>query len=258
MNKIIIKKLKFSSNYIYNEHNHNYYEINYIDSGRCIMNINEEKVALRKGDCIIIPPMLKHNFIVDCIDGCTIKQFIKLSKIENDFKNLEIFNLNYFYKVNSSYDICEVLKNLIKYKENEQDYYNKILLDLEENKLYILLSLYIKNNYYLNTDYENDILNKILFYINNKYDEDINLEDLATKYHISSRYMRKIFKNKIGFSAIDYITSLRIEKAKKLLRYSKKSISDISIEVGYNSVQYFSKIFKNKIGLSPKDFRKQY
>ena len=62
----------------------------------------------------------------------------------------------------------------------------------------------------------------------------------------------------VGFSAVEYMTMLRIERAKDLLKNTPVSISDIAMNVGYNSFQYFSLIFKKKTGVSPKDFRNQY
>ena len=65
MDILIVERLHFSSDYIYHADRHNDYEINYVENGRCMMNLDDQKVVLREGDCIVIPPMFLHNFLFE-------------------------------------------------------------------------------------------------------------------------------------------------------------------------------------------------
>ncbi len=65
----------------------------------------------------------------------------------------------------------------------------------------------------------------------------------------------KFFKKHIGMTSIEYINNYRLEKASALLSSTDKSIMEISLDVGFNSVSYFNKLFKNKYKLTPKEFR---
>lgn len=92
-------------------------------------------------------------------------------------------------------------------------------------------------------------------FIRLNYMEDISLDQIAEKYHISASYLSKHIKNHLGKNYIDYITDLRIKKAKELLVESKKSIKEISVEVGYNSQTYFCKVFKKAVGVNASEYK---
>jgi YesN/AraC family two-component response regulator len=91
-------------------------------------------------------------------------------------------------------------------------------------------------------------------YIEANYTNDISLEEIANHISVSSFYLSRIFSKKVGMTYKDYLIKLRMEKAKKLLREGRKSIKEISIEVGYSDQNYFSKAFKKHFSKSPTEF----
>lgn len=254
-------KYEFCANYIYDEHAHQQHEINYINVGRCIMVIEEKNVTLRQGDCIILLPNVRHNFMVDGSQKCQITQLeFVIEEIEKDLQMLPLCSRkSFFYKITNCSDVLDSISHLYRYCNNEiYSMYQKQLRSLELRKLCYLLSIYIEKEDKVAQVMEKSIIENIMNYINNHYETEILLEDLAKKNKISSRYMRKLFECHIGFSASEYIHMLRMERAKDLLKNSNFSVSDISLDVGYNSLQYFSTTFKKKIGISPLKFRNQY
>ena len=78
---------------------------------------------------------------------------------------------------------------------------------------------------------------------------------VAQQVNINSAYFSTLFKQETGQCFIEYLTSLRISRAKELLKTTKKRTADIAFEVGYNDQNYFSKLFKKCTGLSARDFR---
>ena len=118
MDILIVERLHFSSDYIYHADQHNDYEINYVENGRCIMNLDDQKVVLREGDCIVIPPMFLHNFLVDSKNGCTILQLIIPNLAEwigAKERELLLFSKAGYSKFGGCYEISETMKNLIRY-----------------------------------------------------------------------------------------------------------------------------------------------
>ena len=71
----------------------------------------------------------------------------------------------------------------------------------------------------------------------------------------SPYYFSKLFKNKTGVNFIDYLTNIRIEKAKTLLADSDKSMKEICVTVGYSDPNYFSRIFKKVTGVTPTEYK---
>lgn len=259
MDILIVEKLHFSANYLYQEHHHNDYEINYVESGRCIMNLGDQRVVLREGNCIVVPPMLPHNFLVDGKNGCTILQLVipnRAEWINPKERELFLFSKTDYSKLDGCYEISESMKSLIRYARQIREYGYAQLYCLERQKLYLELSMEIRRTDENSRQYENRIFHQVFTELNENYEQDFDLQELAAKYRISARYLRKLFEQQLGCSAIEYLTALRMEKAKRLLMKSDLSISRIALEVGYNSVQYFSKLFKKKTGISPGTFRK--
>lgn len=101
-----------------------------------------------------------------------------------------------------------------------------------------------------------DIMKKVLAYIHQNYNRDLSLEEVAGAVYISPCYLSRIFKQTQGVNFIDYLTSVRLENAKHLLRTTSESIAEIAKKVGYRDPKYFSRVFKRYEGCSPGEYRK--
>jgi len=84
---------------------------------------------------------------------------------------------------------------------------------------------------------------------------DISLFSTAAYVGISPNHLSAVFVQETGEKYIDYLTKVRIEKAKQLLRDTTMKSADIAYETGFSDSHYFSNIFKKNTGLSPRDFR---
>ncbi|MBM7579733.1 response regulator [Jeotgalibacillus terrae] len=104
-----------------------------------------------------------------------------------------------------------------------------------------------------NTD--GDMIEQIKHYIIEHAHEDLSLEIISKEAGLSPIYVSKLFKEKLGINYISFLTECRLEKAKKLMRDSEKSMKEIAIEIGYHDPNYFSKVFKKAYHLSPTAYR---
>lgn len=93
-------------------------------------------------------------------------------------------------------------------------------------------------------------------YLDDHYMKEIYLDSIAEYFGKSSKYMSKYIKQTLGISFQDYISGLRIEKAKELLSTTKKSVNAIALEVGFNSRHPFIRKFKILEGVTPTEYRK--
>lgn len=106
------------------------------------------------------------------------------------------------------------------------------------------------------TNYCPEIVNNIKDYLENNFNSKIKIKDLTSNFYISRSELFYIFKKYTNSTIIGYLNTLRINKAKELLKDTNYSITEISQLVGFDSVQYFSRVFKKSIGNSPSKFRK--
>lgn len=92
-------------------------------------------------------------------------------------------------------------------------------------------------------------------YIELHYNEDISVNELAERYDMSPNYFSTLFKKEVNQSTVNYITNLRISKAKECLRKSEKSIVEIAQMIGYEDCNYFFRVFKKFEGITPQQYR---
>lgn len=94
-------------------------------------------------------------------------------------------------------------------------------------------------------------------YILNNYSKDISLDDVSREVNISPYYFSKLFKDEIGEGFVEYLTNIRIEKAKEFISNSDYSMKEICQKVGYTDPNYFSRAFKKKVGVTPTEYKEK-
>ena len=99
------------------------------------------------------------------------------------------------------------------------------------------------------------IVTKAQEYIRQNFRKDLTLEEVAQTAGISPYYFSKLFKEGTGMNFTEYITGLRIERAKQLLSNRELSIKQVCLDSGYGNPNYFSRIFKKWTGITPTEFR---
>ena len=92
-------------------------------------------------------------------------------------------------------------------------------------------------------------------YVDANYDKPITLAEIARASHLSVSRLAHIFKEQMGITIIDYLTGVRIERAKQLLLATDQNCTEICFQVGYNNQSYFTRTFKELVGMTPLQFR---
>lgn len=93
-------------------------------------------------------------------------------------------------------------------------------------------------------------------YVTNHFSEDISLEGLADRFGYNTSYLSTLFKNYYQKNFTEFLTQLRMEKAKYLLLETDTKIKQVSDDVGIHDVSYFGRVFKNYWGMTPDELRK--
>ncbi|MCJ7840484.1 response regulator [Lederbergia sp. NSJ-179] len=92
-------------------------------------------------------------------------------------------------------------------------------------------------------------------YIDLHYKEQLTLEDVSEFVQLSPPYFSKLFKTRTNRSFIEYVTEVRVNKAKELLVNPDVNVKEICFDVGYKDPNYFSRVFKKVTGLSPSEYK---
>jgi two-component system response regulator YesN len=101
-------------------------------------------------------------------------------------------------------------------------------------------------------------INKSIQYVQDHYERNITLDEVAEYSQISKSYFSLLFKQETGINFSAFLTNYRIEKCKEYMKESHYKIYEIAERVGFDNPYYFSKVFKEKVGISCKEYQKKY
>lgn len=149
-------------------------------------------------------------------------------------------------------DADEVFSLCCRY-EHEIDTFDRIE-DLNR-WLGMILHQFIGFVFDFNAIRHQNVIFKAAAYIKEHLNERISLEQAAAQVYLSKSYFCRILKSELGCTFTEYVNRLRIERGKALLLGTRKSISEISYEVGFEDQSYFTRIFKKQTGMSPGKYR---
>lgn len=148
----------------------------------------------------------------------------------------------------------------MEYTKMEYGYEIALKADFYNLILWILRQWHISGSVPKNisTPEQMQRLQMVLDYIINNYHSDITIDDMAKLCHVSYSYFSRLFFKMTGQSFSNYLTTVRLSAAEKLLITTEMSITEISFETGFCNLSYFTRRFTAKNGITPREYRKKY
>lgn len=252
---------RFPASYRFETHAHAEYEINYINAGACIMEVDGSYVPLKAGECIVIAPGSAHCFMVDMQKTCKITQLeLTITYPEEAAEGLRFPGFpESYHRLRECENLLPLLERICYYcRAGEREATGQIQIDLMLLQLYALLSESIGQAQNEAASEEAGRVKGLIQYIQENLEGSLNIEQMALRFGVSSRYVRKYFEQQMGMGCSEYITMLRIGRAKRLLWNPEHSVTDVALMSGFSSSQYFCKVFHRQIGTTPAEYRRQW
>lgn len=245
-------EMVFKNSFRFNENNpspiegsHDYIRLVYITDGRVYVTFNDVVIDAASNEIIFCPPFGKfHGFSNRKARYDAISIGIKHEKKENGKKLAGPF------KVTDYEGNIRWLFEQVNYYSNRHIQYREII-----NTYLQSILLLMKRNYYDHPTNNGDIVETVLRYIEDHFDEELTVEKLASLVYVSPSYLSRLFNKKLGISPMRYVNKTRIKAAKRLITLGSYSIEQISDMIGFNNPKYFSRVFKKAIGESPMQYR---
>lgn len=227
-------------------------------SGSGVLIYNDKSYRLQKDDCLFIDCNLPYSHTTDDHNLWTLRwcHFYgpTLLSIYDKYKKRggrPVFTPEDAELINS------VWSSLMETASSD-DY----MRDMKINQhLSVLLTLIMSESWHPEdqvTAKKKQSTHDIKKYIDEHYAEKITLDSLSAQFYINKYYLSKTFKEQFGQSLSAYILSVRISKAKRLLRFSDKPVETIGYECGLGAPHYFSQTFKSVEGVPPSKYREQW
>ena len=239
----------------YRHHLHYHVEIVYMIEGAMQAFIDSESYIVNSGDMLVVFPNQVHRF-VDLQKGIRYNLFIISPSIVPELEE----------KINTTVPVVPVIKNaaehfriastvklLSGYKEYPDENRDLLLrgyvLSLFSDIMEMMELNKIKPE-------ESHSMRLILDFCNKNFIKEISLAELEKNLHLSRYYISHVFGDKLGTGFNDYINSLRVGYACKLLQLSNKSITEISSASGFGTLRTFNRAFIKHIGKTPSEYKK--
>ena len=252
----------FSQRYLYGENILYYDEMEMMEhrSGQADTNDN---AYLKKVDVNALNPAILQKFLSNGIQE-EIENFVKDYFYAIGQEPMESLVFRNYVILNVRFSVITFLKGLGCDTEGmEPENTEEILVESGKNienaiayaEKMISRAITIRDQ---NSGNKNrSILKTAVDFIDEHYmDEDISLNTAANVANVSSNHFSALFSQNMGQTFIEYLTSLRMNKAKELLRCTGMRSSEIAGEIGYKDAHYFSYLFKKTQGMTPSDYRK--
>lgn len=212
-----------------------YYIIHYIVTGNGVFFAGNEKYEIRPNQIFITAPGEVYRFHADIDDPM---HYIFLKFCGSMAKKME--SLPRVLAIDGS-PLINII-NCNKESNTAEEYITA--------QLYLLFSQLFEVS-----QKKNDYITIIKNFISANPDGDITVENVCNLVNLNRQYVSALFKKETGITIQQYIISLRIERAKLLLK-QQISVTETAMNCGYQSVYAFSKSFKRVVGITPSEFQK--
>ena len=226
------------------------FQILYVAKGKAVFAFKGEEVIVKEGNMVMYFPKEPQNYVYKNVDspvvywihftGFSALEFLKANSIGNSG----------IYFVGVKDEISLLFNRIIKELQIKQVNYFE-MCNLYMKQLITLINRSLADSTY-NKYKQNKILENALEYFNENFNTSININEYANRCNISSCWFIRSFKYYTGTTPTQYITNIRINKAKNLLSSSSFTISEVANLIGYQNPLYFSRIFKKIVGVAPK------
>lgn len=225
--------------YAFREHWHEHTEIHLILKGSCRLNCNGEQIELCEGDCAVINSgELHRGGSGDCVFLCLLLSPTFFSETYIIFDR----------RIRDAY-VSALFPSVAKLAESDTP-----LPDLLEGRgaVHLLMAHLIRHytlrelrgSLYARHISKLEKINQAVTYIHEHYKEPLTTSHLAKKFYMSEGYFCQLFRDVMKQSAVDYLNSVRVEKAAHLLTGTDMSISRIALCCGFSDANYFSRVYK--------------
>lgn len=255
-----------SSHIMHSAHSHSYCEMYYLMSGSCNILINDSTYSIAPGTVVFIPADTLHkttyigkapheriyiefsyNYISDMYD-----------EFGKTWLDINLFNTFMLIPLENRAEFNKILSHIMK-EQKRNDPFANCMKKMHFQQLIISLFRYNCAGNLIGTP-GNKItdlsIDDAMKYIDNNYYQHITLNSLAKLLNLNSSYLSIKFKSINGMGFKEYLNNVRICHAEKLLIETKKSITAIALECGFESSNYFGDIFRKINGVSPSQYRK--
>ncbi|MBO7170474.1 MAG: helix-turn-helix transcriptional regulator [Clostridia bacterium] len=271
---VALHYLEFGKNFKTKGESHDFWELVYAEKESLICTADGREIPLMQGEILFHRPGEFHTLAANGQTApsafvlCFVCRSDAMAFFENRKLRLEKRLVKLLYSIweegKRTFDIpySDMGRNQMRLLQNPTLGGEQLIKNYLEIFLIDLL------RYYTETDSGNDIflqrnelsekpVKEVLHVLEGALYESLSIDDICEKTAYGRAYLFRVFKASTGRTIMEYYTSLKIEKAKQLLRENELSVKEIAERLCFNEANYFTKTFKRVTGLTPMAYRRR-
>lgn len=235
---------------IIRENDYEFYTLHVLLEGYGFFRIAGREYFLKKGDVFLITPGQAHMYC-NRSSSSLVLLWVELQggNCKEIFSRFSITGTYVLQNLQADKMVAQLLEMLRHMKEGERNVYESA------GEVYTLLMYLLEAAEKVTSQQLPGTLLQALVYIDYNFMEQMRVQELAERLHVSHTYLNRLFQKSMGLSPNKYINMKRMEYACYLLRTTKMSCAEISEKIGMYDNAYFYKVFKKAIGMTPVDYR---
>lgn len=252
-----------NAGYEFKGEKHDYYELTFVDRGTLETTIEGKDYVIHEKELILYGPGQFHTQRISEGQSCSyitiVFSMINITPEAPDGENELLLNKVFTYDKK----IYTLLKDFVQESSIQIPYLNSLMTCLlQEIMIRLLRSEFLSRKEekpvsLTRQHYQDELLERILTYIDECICEPLTIAEICQKFSISRSSLQLLFKENLDQTPKKYISDLKLEKSCQLIREQKYSISEISLLLGFNSIHYFSRAFTHKYNMAPSEYSKQ-
>lgn len=240
-----------------------HYQITVPLQGTCYFTHESREVALRAGEGLLLRPQDTHSFHIGSQDRVVIFKINDRSLFPFGVEGLpepaqqhrfNVTELNVFLQRWSASFFMNSNADCLAHEEQELQLLDYVRGMIWEENRAMLHSLMLHASSHQGN---NGFMQRAIEYIHDHYCDSVSIDKLAAIALQSRHHFIRSFKAFTGATPYQYVLRLRIEEAKRQLKHSKSSVTDISYKLGFSSPSQFYRLFIKAIGVTPESYRQQ-
>ncbi len=270
INKIVtIHYYELDKTFFFEGESHNFWELVYVDAGEVEINANKNTYFLGQGEIIFHKPNEFHTLKANknAPANVFVLSFVCSSEAMKLFKDktlhlppkLKRYIAAIIDEYNQTFDKMNFKDMELKLRENARIGGQQMIRTHLEQLLIMLIRAQQEKRqetiFPSKESMENHLTLQMMHIIEEKVYSRITVEEICATLNYSRTYLSKIFKLHSGHTISEYITMLKIQEAKKLIRQERYTFTEISDMLAFDNPHYFSSVFKRKTNMTPSEYK---
>lgn len=232
------------------------YQLLYITKGRGVLkNDHGQEFEVKAGNMFLIYPGHWHTYYPIKEEGWD-EYWIGFHGVNIDSRvKAGFFSADQpIYKIGKSNTIIDLYKQAIEVATKQDAFFQQLLAGIVNHLLGLLFM--ISQNYSISGEKETpEVIRNAREYMQEHIEGDLDMPDVAKHMNLSYTTFRRIFKKFVGLSPAQYYSSIKLHRAKELLRNTDIPIKEISYMLKFKNPEYFSALFKKAVKVNPSEYR---